>query len=379
MSTEKPAAYPQNALLPELIATRGLAAVWIVVAHCIVNVTQEDVGVLAPLEYTRIIVDFFFVLSGFVLAHVYDREWRDGRFQYVRFLTRRLARLWPLHVATLVASACIVTAGRAVGVEPPTPHDLYTFTVTFFLMHAVWLTPNLAWNMASWSVGAEWIAYLAIPLFFAAADRVRGTAARVLVGLGLFVLAAALSEAVLGLDIVMLTFDGGAFRLIPSFFAGILLRRVFDDEPRLLAMTPRIYAVVVAAVLAVCVALVALRAPYATLWPPMVVLVAALALRATWTGGGWFRGRVVMWLGDLSYAIYMTHGLVIVVLFNVAELAGWGGTFNERLLISLAVLPCTLVASQLAYVLFEKPGRVLVARVAERLLPAMSRKQGAKA
>ena len=363
---EPPRSFTSGMLLPELVSTRGTAAVWVVLAHTLATVLKGQGELPAPVEYTRLVVDFFFVLSGFVLAHMYDPPWRDGRFRHGAFLIRRLARLWPLHMFTLCAMGAVVIVGRMMGAEPENPHTAYTFLVNAAMLHSTWLAPDLAWNWPSWSISAEWCAYLAIPLFLVAADRVRGTRLRVFAMLALFLACSLVSHWAFGLDLTSLTADGGALRIAPSFFAGILLRRIFDDEPWLVAMTPRVYAASIAGVFGVCAVLIAFNAPYDALWPPMIVLVAALASRATWVEPGLLRGRVLNWLGDISYSIYLTHAIVLTVLFNSAEILGVADTLGERVALGLAVPFATLAASQITYAWVEKPGRKLVMRIAER-------------
>ncbi|MGA0531613.1 acyltransferase family protein [Hansschlegelia sp. KR7-227] len=366
MATGAPTTMEAGRLMPELVAARGLAAVWVVLAHTLAQTLRGHAPLPEAVEYTRLVVDFFFVLSGFVLAHVYDPAWRAGRFRYPDFLSRRLARLYPLHLATLLAVAVLVGAGAALGLAPVNAHDGWGFVATLLLLHSTWATDDLAWNWPSWSVSAEWCAYLAIPAFFLAADRVKGTRVRIVVGLGLFVLCSAVATLLLGHQLVSLTFDGGAFRIVPSFFAGILLRRIFEEEPSLLAMTPRSYALIVTGVFGVCGVLVALNAPYDALWPAMVVLVAALASRATWTEPGVLRGPILAWLGELSYAIYLTHAIVLQALFAAAKILGVSDQLWQRALVGGLAVPTTLLASYVAYRIVEKPGRGVMARLLQR-------------
>jgi peptidoglycan/LPS O-acetylase OafA/YrhL len=363
MSVETRNRLKPGQLLPELVSARGLAAVWIVLAHTYAKMIEGNATLPVAVEYTRIVVDFFFVLSGFVLAHMYDEAWREGRFSYFGFLARRLARLYPLHLATLLLVLLLVTAGRFMGVEPDNPHDWWSFLVTALLMHSTWATSDLAWNWPSWSVSAEWCAYLAIPLFLALADRVRGSLARIVAGLGGFVAIATFSELALRQELVSLTFDGGALRIAPSFFAGILLRRMFDDEPAFTAMTPRAYAAAVGGVFAVCAALVALGSGYDALWPPMIVLVAALASRGTWPSPGVLRGRLLAWLGELSYALYLIHAIALQVVFALAERLGLATSLGERAILGVIAIAATIVGSHIAYVVVERPGRRVVANL----------------
>ena len=351
----------EGQLLPELVAARGLAAVWIVFAHTLAYSLQGFGDLPRPVEYSRLIVDFFFVLSGFVLAHVYDAPWRAGRFRYVTFLGRRLSRLYPLHLATLLVVLAIVTVGSAFGMRPHNPHDTQGFFATLFLLHSAWTTGDLAWNWPSWSVSAEWFAYLAIPLFFMAADRIRGMAARVFAALGAFAAASAFSHLWLGHDLVTLTFDGGALRVAPSFLTGILLRRIFDDALELTTMTPRRYVATLCGVAAGSAALILIEAPYDTLWPLMVVLVAALAARGAWPEPGVLRGPVLAWLGEMSYAIYLTHAIVLQVTFGLAERLGVGGELWQRFVVGAVSILGVMIASYVAYVVVEKPGRGVMA------------------
>ena len=368
-------AFTSGMLLPELVSVRGLAALWILFAHTTMMVMPNAYP--HAIEYSRIVVDLFFILSGFVLAHMYDPAWKEGRFRYGQFLIRRLARLWPLHLATTLGAAGLLLGARMIGRDLDVPHTFGNFLLTNALLHSVWLTDGLVWNWPSWSVSAEWIAYLMIPLYFLAADRVRGTATRIVVALALFAAASFASHAVLDENLVSLTFDGGAARLVPSFFAGILLRRIFDDVPALSAMSRPVYALTIAGPIAICVALVILNAPYDALWPPMLVLVVGLAARAPRSAPGLLRRPTLIWLGDLSYSIYMTHGLVIMTLFKFANWSGFSATLGGRLVTGAAVVAATMLVSMATYAWIEKPGRGLFMNGVEALQRAVARSKRA--
>src|SRR6267154_4375538 len=78
---------------------RGIAALLVAIFH--LNVYSA----IYPLDFIRnsyLFVDFFFVLSGFVITHSYEDKLSRGH-EFASFAIRRFGRLWPLHAAVLVA------------------------------------------------------------------------------------------------------------------------------------------------------------------------------------------------------------------------------------------------------------------------------------
>ena len=101
--------------LPSLTPLRGIAALWVVVFHfCwrFPNVRPDDYGVVRE---GYLAVDMFFVLSGFVISHVYKetfaRECTVRR--YFDFLKARIARIYPLHLVMLMVFLAAVALERA--------------------------------------------------------------------------------------------------------------------------------------------------------------------------------------------------------------------------------------------------------------------------
>lgn len=183
-------------------------------------------------------VEFFFILSGFVLTYVYGargREfWQLGT--YTRFIQTRLTRLYPLHLFMLFVILFMVITMRALAAhygyvsiydEPYHPINTWpTFVANLFLVQAWNMFPYLSWNGASWFVSVEFLLVLLIPLYFTIARG--GVASAVLLivcgaaGLawlsgyaGLFGLG---PISKFGLD---LTFHNGIFRGISDFAIGV--------------------------------------------------------------------------------------------------------------------------------------------------------------
>ena len=145
--------------LKPLTSLRFFAAFAIVLLHAKLYARWEW---LAPLELPLGQgVSFFFVLSGFILSHVYSARPAIG---YGRFLQLRIARLWPVHVFTLLVAAAFVEPAAFDGVgifsRPSTFLANITLTQSLFPYPAF----LYSWNAVSWSLSTEMGFYLAFPL-----------------------------------------------------------------------------------------------------------------------------------------------------------------------------------------------------------------------
>ncbi len=180
-------------------------------------------------------VEFFFVLSGFILTHAYWPRLKDLLHWrgYGGFLRARLIRLYPLHLFMLLWILGLVVVLRALGhaggylsiFDAKYHQDVSTqgFALSLLLLHA-WNTMNsLTWNGVSWFVSVEFALCLLFPvlLWLAEGKAWRGFA---LVGCGLAGLTALLLTSQHGLDI---TFHNGVLRGLSDFSVGVGLAVLF--------------------------------------------------------------------------------------------------------------------------------------------------------
>ena len=149
--------------VPALTSARGLAA-WLIVAFHFREYLPEW-GILGQ---GYLAVDFFFELSGFVIAlnylNIMGRPGPPAR-RIVSFLWLRLGRIYPLHVfvlclmlANLAAIVLFSSSGAAGG-----RYDAGYFLLSLFLVQNWGLADQLAWNVPAWSISAEWAVYLLFP------------------------------------------------------------------------------------------------------------------------------------------------------------------------------------------------------------------------
>src|SRR6218665_3646823 len=85
---------------------RGIAALAVALFHLPIAMSLYA----SPLiREAYVAVDFFFVLSGFVIAHAYTTRLNSA--DAVRdFVIRRVGRLWPLHISVIAAMVVVEVA-----------------------------------------------------------------------------------------------------------------------------------------------------------------------------------------------------------------------------------------------------------------------------
>ncbi|WP_370526559.1 acyltransferase family protein [Caulobacter sp. RHG1] len=317
-------------------------------------------------------VDIFFILSGFVLTHAYRQPLAEGTLDYRRFLVARIARIYPTHL--LVLAFVLVMVGLAVLVGADFDQRLYNplgLLITVLLVHA-WLpeTVPAEWNGPSWSLSAEWFAYLAFPAFawigVALARRPWW-----LLGLsGLIFLAAELSyQAMFGQTVVHAQANLGVLRIAPEFLYGIGLYRLGQT------LRPTRIQAIVAAWLSATALLLMMhfgaddRLVVAAAGP----LILALALLSTARADRPVSRPWMLAAGEASYALYLLHMPLLI---------GWKGVVSiltarpSTYLLSAWEVACLLILSTAAALAihhyFEAPVRGRLRREADRLWPATS-------
>ncbi|BAJ25941.1 MULTISPECIES: acyltransferase [Kitasatospora] len=370
-----PAAAPPERL-PSLTGTRFLAALLVLAFHASSEGLFADrgtAGVLAALlgKAGWAGVSFFFVLSGFVLA------WSAGPHgARPGFRRRRIARIHPAHlVTTLTAMALLVAGGTGLTWAEVVPNLL--------LAQAWFPQPEIfvSGNPVSWSLSCELLFYLSFPPMWRALCRIR--AGR------LWWWAGALAAAVVCVPPLaghllpggpVLTMPDGTVTLhqywfvyvLPpvralEFVLGAVMARVVR-EGKWIGLRP-----LPATALAAAGYAAATRVPYlyglaAATVVPIALLVAALA-HADRTGRrGWLAARPVVRLGELSFALYLVHRLVLGYGHRALG-ADRGWSTPVAALLVLAALAVSLALAWLLHTLVEIPALRRWARPRPRPAP----------
>jgi peptidoglycan/LPS O-acetylase OafA/YrhL len=289
-----------------LDAMRGIAALSVVVFH----IGDDAHRPLFPHAYLS--VDFFFMLSGFVLAKAYEP--RLGALGPARFLELRLIRLYPLFMlGVLLGIPRIVSQVMGPVAHPMTAVEALLAFVLNALMLPAPTSPFLLFpfNVPAWSLFLEIAINVGFAvLFYRMASRLLAVCC---LGAGLLLALAILRMGDNDLGAVWSTAGFGLFRVCFSFLLGMLLARMPARGKKSSAMA--------------CLPIIALALTLAFPWPlafgAEVDLMAVFLLLPAllWLGTRIELPKMLQplgaALGDISYPLYAIHFPLLQIFLHV--------------------------------------------------------------
>lgn len=344
LAEQQPFGHEPAARLTQLDGLRGLAACGVAFLYHAQSLFTASALAGAPRllvwfqTWGWSLVDLFFLISGYVFAHVYLHGEGLTRDKLGGFAVARIARLYPLHLLTLCLCAVLFAGDPA--------NTGFAFVAHLLMLQAFVQPVAHTFDGPSWSISVEMVCYV---LFALAAAR----GARVLSWVtGLAILAALAHFLLQGRP-------GGPWvgDSVPSGLFGFFFGQVLWRLRGRLARTP---AALLACLLVFGLALDMGRMSsllplilYA--WPALLLL----TLRARWMGSAPMR-----WLGDRSYTIYLVHFPLLLL----AE--RWWTPFDGGMAtvsaVTAAFAAAVLLVSDVCYRRFEMPARRAVKAAWER-------------
>lgn len=349
---------PERAVFPDVLdpltGVRFFLALGVVLFHYQLYWTlpAESAGLL---NRARLGVDVFFILSGFILTHVYLQG--DRPLDYRRFLAARFARIYPAHLFILLAMLGLVLAAPlfGIGLEPGrfNPTDL---AATLLLVQAWFPRETLVlWNGPAWSLSAEWFAYVAFPAYAAVAVRLRRSP-WVLIALSalLFIALDTVYRVKFGRVLPRAEDSMGILRIVPEFLYGIGLYHLGQRW----TLSARLSVVGALAATASLLVLMQIGADDRIIVAVAGPFILSLALLAKADVRTFLSHPAALFGGEASFALYLVHIPVLMVWRNAAQaLAGWSGDYRMGVAELTAMLALTLVAAAAIHVFVEQPGR----------------------
>ena len=309
------ASAPTRAELRALTGIRGIAAWLVVFYHARLLLTDLLPGwMIDGLAKGYLAVDFFFMLSGFVIGYNYSGKFAEQGLRAAGpFLWRRFARIWPLHIVILAAMVAFVGVLVATG-RDYSGYPLHELPLHILLMQNWGFTHALSWNHPAWSISTEAAAYLMFPLFVLIVQPARRATAVLLTCLavlltGLYAAFHLAGHSGLGSAIPQM----GLIRCLIQFAVGVILCILWQRW----AGGPRkgIVALVLAGVLLIAGVWSGIAE---TAFVPLVMATGLMGLALDrGVFAGFFSGKVVHWLGEISYSTYLSH-FFLLILYKIA-------------------------------------------------------------
>lgn len=361
--------------IDSLTPLRGMAALLVVLHHysayLLPQLGENLAGYSSFLLGSYLWVDFFFILSGFVLAHVYARSFDQGvnKPGYWKFVQARFARIYPLHLLVLMlfvgfeflsiavfvvqhggSELISATSGYAPFTEK---HSLIALVNNLLLLQAI--PEGTTWNEPAWSISAEWFAYLLFPFIVSLFALHRKNIALLAWG-GMFVGLYILIEQTRG----HLDFSGwpAIIRAVMEFIIGLTLYTFYRKR-----MLSKLFeaSLTFPAVLLLVFWMLHVDVDDIFFIPAMSLLVLSAA-QSQGVFSQWVNSAIPTWLGNISYSVYMTHWLIYYVSMKLWFKATQapideGLSTLEAAGLMLVYLSVVLMVSTVTYRKFELPAR----------------------
>lgn len=336
---------------PQLDGVRGIAVLMVVIAHYVYGqialAPQTPLAyLLRPLSLCATGVDLFFVLSGYLIVGILlDHKGASNYFRV--FYARRVFRILPIYF--LILGVYVLLRG----VQPDTwlfAHPLpllgyFTFTQNFFMAQAGHFGPH--WLGVTWSLAVEEQFYLVIPALVYFLPR-KGVITLFI----LLILIAPLSHYLLPEFTVYVSALSRADALLSGALVAVAMR---TSRERLQLLPLGMFCLVMAAMAALLFFLhsplftSALAITYALFVLFIVTYRAPRRLQAILTC------RVLVWLGTISYGLYLYHEIVSGLLHQLIRHAPPQLADIQGGIVTILALALSLLCAEVSFRYLETP------------------------
>lgn len=355
---------------------RGVAALMVIWYHVFEGYAFAGGTTIDTFNHGYLAVDFFFILSGFVIGYAYDDRWGKN-FTMKDFIKRRLIRLHPMVIMGAVVGAITFYIQGSVqwdGTHIGISMVMLSLLCTIFFIPAM---PGVGYevrgngemfplNGPCWSLFFEYIGNILYALFIRRLSNKALTIVVVLLGVALASFAifnvSGYGNIGVGWTLDGVNFIGGLLRMLFPFSMGMLLSRNF--KPMKLRGAFWIYTLVMIALFAV---------PYLEgtesictngIYEAFCIIIAfpiLLWIGASGTTTDKKSTQICKFLGDISYPIYVIH-YPFMYLFYAWLIKNQLFTLGETWQVALCVYAWNILFAYLCLKLYDEPVRKYLAK-----------------
>lgn len=368
--------------LNSLTSVRGIAAILIVIHHFSKGLLPFWGDQLA--SYTFLIknsylcVDFFFVLSGFILAHVYLKSFNSGviKKDYKSFIFSRFSRIYPLHLLTLLflVGLEILRLIYFMWLSSHNPSQLTNsdlrppfsenYSLISLLMNIVMLQAfdlinpplfdqNTYWNQPAWSISAEWCIYLIVPFLLCFLWQKKAFLNGLIYGLALILFCLIFKSGKLDLPGILSIVRCGAECTIGILTYQVYQSNIFQEKFKQDWLG-------IMAFLSI-ILIMHFNQGITLILPFVSIFLLSCSFNEQFINK-FLSSKMMFFLGTISYSIYMVHWLIQDLIRTAWKLIfhqsfGTELTVNQATGIIIILVGLVIICSTLTYYLLELPLR----------------------
>lgn len=311
---------------------RGICAITVALFHFPLEGALETVPII---RNGWLFVDFFFVLSGFVLANVYE-----GRIanvpDTVEFVIRRFGRLWPLHVVMLGTFIAVAIFQKDFAGER---HSINAIFTNIALIHGLGMHSDITWNGPSWSISVEFALYIIFAFLVLYFQKTNPYTLPIALGFTALMY--------IGNGKIDYTYDFGIFRGMFGFFTGCLISRI----------KPRKFGTSIEFSIVILVIAFVSSGQFQIIAPLMFGTAIYIFSRSDGIISNALNTRPLIAVGKWSYSIYMIHAAVISAMVMLK--------MEKHPFAPILFIAITIALSSVTYRLIEGPGQRFFALLAK--------------
>ena len=355
--------YQDQTKIEELESVRGIAAFLIVICHIPIWNSVYNINLVRNFY---LMVQLFFVLSGFLIYKAYSSKLRNIK-EVLRFQFFRFGRLYPIHIFFLTVFVVIeimkYIGQNKFGITSPNSQPFRENNVTalfqnIFLVQAIGPTENaITFNGPAWTISVEFYTYFVFALIVLYLKKYKN-----FFFLGLFIVS---------VSVLLFSRNNYGFGYLLNCFSGFFLGTVIANLENKIKFTLPKYSSLVVFIIIVSFLIFKINKSYD---PIMYFLTASLVLALTINKNEYLNKilklRLFVWLGSISYSMYMGHLCIIwianqfirVVLKKpeilITDKSTPQLTNFETFIASILILAIVLIVSTLVHKFIEKPFRL---------------------
>jgi peptidoglycan/LPS O-acetylase OafA/YrhL len=356
---------------------RGVAALLVVFYHIFEGLSFAAGGTLiTAINHGYLAVDFFFILSGFVIGYAYDDRWKRN-MTLGNFFTRRLIRLHPMIIMGTIIGAitfCIQGSVQWDGSHVATSAVMLALLAAMFFIPAY---PGAGYdvrgngemfslNGPSWSLFFEYIGNILYALFIHRLSN-RGLAILVTlsgIGLAWFALFDIVGYGMLGVGWTLdgANFWGGMLRMLFPFSLGMLLSRHF----RPIKIRGAFWICSAVLLILFCVPYIEGKSPVCLNGVYELICIALIFPALVWIAASGKTTdkqstRICRFLGDISFPLYAIH-YPLMYLFYAWLIKNKLYTFTECWQMAALVYTGSILLAYLCLKCYDEPVRKWLSR-----------------